>query len=121
MIRLAFRMSVHGDRHEDYAQRHNPIWPELEETLLAHGVRTYSIFLDPETSDLFAYAEVESEERWQAIAETDVCRRWWRHMREVMPSNADDSPVSRGLREVFHIERHPGDDAVGQGSGGERS
>ena len=26
-------------------------------------------------------------------------------MREIMPSHADDSPESRPLREVFHIER----------------
>ncbi len=105
MIRKAFKMSVHPDQHEEYARRHNPIWRELEETLLAHGVRTYSIYLDPGTSELFAYAELESEERWAAVASTDVCRRWWRHMRELMPSNPDDSPVSTELREVFHIER----------------
>jgi len=51
-----------------------------------------------------AYAEIESEERWQAIAATEVCRRWWRHMKEVMPASPDESPVSRDLREVFHIE-----------------
>ena len=34
-----------------------------------------------------------------------MIRRWWRHMREIMPSNPDDSPVSRELREVFHIAR----------------
>jgi len=105
MVRKAFRMSVHTDRHDEYAHRHNPIWRELEDTLLAHGVRSYSIFLDPATSDLFAYAEIESEERWAAIAGTEVCRRWWRHMRDVMPSNADSSPVARDLREVFHIEQ----------------
>jgi len=105
MIRKAFRMSVSGDRHEEYARRHNPIWRELEDTLLEHGVLSYSIYLDPVTSDLFAYAEIEDEERWQAIASTPVCRRWWSYMREVMPSNADGSPVSRDLREVFHIER----------------
>ena len=38
-----------------------------------------------------------------AIAGTDVCRRWWHSMRELMPSNADDSPQSRALREVFHL------------------
>ena len=85
-------------------RRHQPIWDELEHTLLAHGVRTYSIFLDPDTRDLFAYVEVEDEARWAAIAGTDVCRRWWRYMREVMPANADDSPVARELRDVFHIE-----------------
>ena len=105
MIRKAFMMSVHPDQHEEYARRHDPIWRELEETLLAHGVRTYSIYLDAGTSELFAYAEIESEERWAAVASTDVCRRWWGHMRELMPSNPDDSPVSTELREVFHIER----------------
>jgi L-rhamnose mutarotase len=105
MLRKAFRMSVHPDRHEEYIRRHNPIWRELEDALLAHGVRSYSIYLDPQTSDLFGYAEIESEERWQAIAATEVCRRWWRHMREMMPCNPDDSPTARDLREVFHIER----------------
>jgi len=104
VLRKAFKMSVHADRHEEYARRHDPIWRELADALIAHGVRSYSIYLDPETSELFAYAEVESEERWQAIARTEVCRRWWRHMRELMPSNPDDSPVARELREVFHLE-----------------
>jgi L-rhamnose mutarotase len=104
MIRKAFRMSVDAGRHAEYERRHNPIWRELETTLLAHGVSTYTIFLDAATSDLFAYVELESEERWNTIAGTEVCRRWWRHMREIMPSNPDDSPVSRELREVFHIE-----------------
>ncbi len=105
MIRKAFKMSVHEGRQAEYARRHNPIWRELEDALLAHGVRTYSIYLDPETSELFAYAEIESEERWAAVASTDVCRRWWRHMRDLMPSNPDDSPVSTELKEVFHIEQ----------------
>ena len=104
MLRKAFRMSVNAGQEAEYERRHNPIWRELEETLVRHGVRTYSIFLDPATRDLFGYAEIDSEERWQAIADTEVCRRWWRHMREIMPSNPDGSPVSRELREVFHID-----------------
>jgi L-rhamnose mutarotase len=110
MIRKAFRMSVSPGQHAEYARRHQPIWRELEEVLLAHGVRTYSIFLDESTSDLFAYVELEEVARWEAIAETDVCRRWWRFMRDVMPANPDDRPVSREIREVFHIERpRPGE------------
>ena len=105
MIRKAFRMSVNKDAVDEYARRHNPVWPELEATLIAHGVRSYSIYLDPKAGDLFAYAEIESEERWAAIAATEVCQRWWRHMRELMPSNPDNSPISQDLREVFHIER----------------
>ena len=103
-IRKAFRMSVNRGQEAEYERRHQPIWKELEEALLRHGVVTYSIFLDSESGDLFAYAEIESEEGWAAIASTDVGQRWWRHMGDVMPSNADCSPVSRDLREVFHIE-----------------
>ena len=103
MIRKAFVMSVNTGCEAEYERRHNPIWPELEATLREHGVRNYSIFLHAETRQLFAVAEVESEERWQAIAQTEVCQRWWTHMREVMPANPDGSPVSAALREVFHV------------------
>jgi L-rhamnose mutarotase len=105
MIRKAFRMAVNPGAADESARRHHPIWKELEDTLLAHGVITYSIYLDAATHDLFGYVEIEDEERWAAIAGTDVCQRWWRHMRDVMPANADNSPVSRDLREVFHIEK----------------
>jgi L-rhamnose mutarotase len=97
-------MSVNPDQQDEYTRRHNPIWAELADVLRQHGVQSYSIYLDPETNDLFAYAEIESDERWAAIAGTEVCRRWWRFMREVMPSNPDDSPVARDLREVFHLD-----------------
>lgn len=104
MIRKAFRMAIHDGRAAEYERRHRPIWPELERVLIEHGVSTYSIFLDERTNDLFAYVEVVDEGRWRAIADTDVCRRWWRHMREIMPANADDSPAAHDLREVFHLD-----------------
>jgi L-rhamnose mutarotase len=104
-MRKAFRMSVHPGREAEYARRHQPIWAELEAVLRAHGVREYSIFLDPGTRDLFGYVEIEDEARWTAIASTDVCRRWWASMRELMPSHEDDSPVSRELTEVFRLDR----------------
>jgi L-rhamnose mutarotase len=102
-------MAVHPGQEAEYERRHRPIWPDLERTLIEHGVVTYSIYLDPETRDLFGYVEVEDEGRWAAIAQTEVCRRWWRHMREIMPANADDSPVARELREVFHVNASTAD------------
>jgi L-rhamnose mutarotase len=104
MIRKAFVMSVDAGKEAEYARRHQPIWPELEAVLKAHGVHNYSIFLMAETRQLFAYAEIEDEARWEAIARTEVCRRWWTHMGDVMPSNADHSPVAVGLQEVFHLD-----------------
>jgi len=104
LIRKAFRMAVHHGEHGEYERRHRPIWVELEAALRTHGVHNYSIFLDGETGSLFGYAEIEHEDRWRAIAETEVCRRWWRFMSEIMPANSDDSPVSIELREVFHLD-----------------
>ncbi len=105
MIRKAFRMSINPGAASEYERRHRPIWRDLEETLLEHGVRTYSIYLDPDTLDLFGYIEVDDEAMWNRVASTEVCQRWWRHMRDLMPTHEDNSPVSRDLREVFHIER----------------
>jgi L-rhamnose mutarotase len=104
MIRKAFLMQVNPDRHAEYERRHNPLWPEMAATLKAHGAHNYSIFLDARTNQLFGYVEIEDEERWNAIARTPVCRKWWAHMRDIMPSNPDNSPESRDLREVFHLD-----------------
>lgn len=104
MFRRAFVMQVHADRHAEYERRHRPIWEELAQTLTDHGVHNYSIFLHAETSQLFAYVELEDEARWQAIAQTDVCRRWWAHMADIMETNPDSSPRAAPLREVFHLD-----------------
>jgi L-rhamnose mutarotase len=103
MLRKAFVMSVHAGKEPEYERRHNPIWPELRQVLKDHGVHNYSIFLHPRTRQLFGYVEVEDEARWQAIAQTAACRRWWAHMKDVMPSNPDNSPVAVELKEVFHL------------------
>lgn len=63
VIRKAFRISVNAGQDVEYERRHRPIWKDLEEVLLAHGVQTYSIYLDDATGDLFAYAELEDEQQ----------------------------------------------------------
>lgn len=103
MIRKAFRMSIEPAHAAEYERRHNPVWTELEALLRRQGVHRYSIFLDAQTGDLFGLAEVASEEAWQAIAVSEVCRRWWRYMGEIMPANPDGSPRTRELREVFRL------------------
>jgi L-rhamnose mutarotase len=105
VIRRAFVMSVHPGQEGEYERRHRPIWPELEATLKQHGVVTYSIFLNPGTRQLFAYVEFDSEAQWEAVAQTEACRRWWAHMKDIMPSREDNSPVSQDMKEVFHLER----------------
>jgi L-rhamnose mutarotase len=104
MLRKAFVMSVNPGREAEYAQRHQPIWRELADVLKSHGVHQYSIFLHPETRQLFGYVEIEDEARWAAIARTEICKKWWQHMSPIMPSNPDHSPVAQDLTEVFHLD-----------------
>jgi L-rhamnose mutarotase len=104
-IRKAFVMTVNAGQEAEYERRHRPIWPELEQVLEEHGVVTYSIFLLPETRQLFGYVEFENQQQWDAVAQTEVCQRWWAHMKDIMPSHPNNSPISTELREVFHIEK----------------
>ncbi|WP_313651584.1 L-rhamnose mutarotase [Pantoea sp.] len=103
MLRKAFVMQVNPDCHAEYARRHAPIWPELAETLKAHGAHNYAIWLDAGRNLLFASVEIASEERWNAVAQTEVCQRWWASMKDLMPSNADNSPISQPLEPVFFL------------------
>jgi len=104
MIRKAFIMKLLPGQEGEYQKRHSPIWPELEAVFACQGVHNYSIFLDGETHLLFGYVEVEDEARWAAIAETEVCQRWWEHMKPLMQYHPDGTPWSRDLREVFHLD-----------------
>lgn len=104
MERKAFLMTLRPGARDEYVRRHNPIWPELQRVLKEHGVSHYSIFLDAESHQLFAYVVVESEELWQRIARTEVCRRWWAEMKDLMLTNPDNSPAATTLDEVFYLE-----------------
>lgn len=104
MIRKAFLMILKPGCEQEYEQRHNPIWTELQTVLKRHGVDNYSIFLERETNQLFAYAEIESEVLWEQIAQTKACQRWWAFMKDLMLTNSDNSPVSKNLVEVFHLD-----------------
>src|ERR1019366_9880324 len=93
LLRNAFTMTVNLGKSEEYARRHNPIWPELAILLKDHGVHNYSIFYLQSTRQLFGYAEIEDEAQWASIAQDGVCKRWWEHMSEIMPSHPDHSPL----------------------------
>jgi len=103
-MRKAFLMYVNPDAIKEYQRRHDTIWPELKESLKAHGVSNYSIFLNRLNSQLFGYVEIEDEAKWDAIAQTEVCKKWWHYMADSMPTNPDESPRADTLCEVFHLD-----------------
>ena len=106
MTRKAFVIHLKPGQAQEYERRHNPIWPELQDVLKRHGVSHYSIFLREATGELFGSLEIEDEDRYRQIAETEVCQRWWRYMTEVLVSPGDGSPRAKEepLREVFRLD-----------------
>ena len=63
-----------------------------------------SIFLDPDTNTLFAYFERTDDHRVGDVTAHSVMRRWWAHMKDIVASNPDGSPVSAPLVEMSHLE-----------------
>ena len=99
-----FKMQLYAGMEEEYQRRHNALWPEMKEMIHEYGGRNYSIFLDRDTLTLFGYIEIESEEKWSRSAETDICRKWWDYMADIMATNPDNSPISTDLVPVFHLD-----------------
>ncbi|MBC1458626.1 L-rhamnose mutarotase [Listeria newyorkensis] len=103
MERIASIMYLKDGFSEEYKARHDDLWPEMEQALKEHGAQNYSIFLDDNTHVLFAYLEVENKEKYDKIAETEICKKWWAYMEPLMETNEDNSPVSKSLTSVFYL------------------
>ena len=104
MNRLAFKMHLNEGQKEEYIKRHNEIWPELAKLLKDAGVSEYSIFLDEETNILFAFQKVSGEGGSQDLGKTEIVKKWWTFMADIMETNPDKSPVTTELQEVFYME-----------------
>ena len=101
--RIAFRMTLHPGQAEEYERRHDAIFPDLVVALKDAGISDYSIWLDPELNRLFAILTRSDDHRMDALPETEVVKRWWAHMRDIMDSHPDNSPVVVPLARVFHL------------------
>jgi len=85
-----------------YRQKHDEIWPEMVSALHHYGIRNYTIFLYGLT--LFAYYESDDPSRVTAQRDDPIIRRWWQMMQPYMDYNADGTPWSEPIAEVFHLD-----------------
>ena len=103
MKRLSFKMQLHKGCEEEYLKRHDEIWPELQSLLKNRGISEYSIFLDKSSGSLFGVMKVEDPAVLDKLPAEPVMQRWWKYMADIMDTNADHSPVSIPLDEVFYL------------------
>lgn len=104
MQTIAFKMKLKPGFKEEYRKRHNAIWPELTELLKNNGIYDYSIFLDEETDILFAVQKQKSGQSSQDLGDTEIVKRWWAYMADIMDTNPDNSPLSVPLTPVFRMD-----------------
>jgi L-rhamnose mutarotase len=103
MRRVAFKMQLHKGFEAEYAKRHEKLWPELEVLLKDSGIKEYSIFLDETTLSLFGVLKIDDKTKLDELPSQPVMQKWWAHMKDIMESNPDNSPVSVPLKEVFYL------------------
>lgn len=103
MKRFASKMKLLKGFEVEYKRRHDGIWPELKVLLKETGIMDYSIFLDEQTNDLFAYFTIEDEEKLNELPVKEVMKKWWDYMKDIMETNEDNSPVAIPLKEVFYF------------------
>jgi L-rhamnose mutarotase len=53
---------------------------------------------------LFAFQKVNSDGGSQDLGQTEIVKKWWAFMADVMKANPDNSPVMSELEEVFYME-----------------
>jgi L-rhamnose mutarotase len=102
MNRAAFKMKLKSGFEAEYKKRLDVIWPELSELLAEAGVSDYSIFLDEETSTLFAVQKLSNHHTSGSLPSHPIVKKWWAFMADIMEVNPDNSPVCVPLPEVFH-------------------
>jgi len=88
----------------EYKKRHDEIWPELRALLKNSGISDYVIYLDKETHILFASLVIDDRAKLNELPDEPVMQKWWQHMKDIMETNADSSPMSIPLQEMFYLE-----------------
>ncbi len=104
MEKIAFVMQLKPGCEAEYERRHDEIWPDLVDELRAAGISDYSIFLHPQTLQLFGVLKRAADHRMDELPQTAVMQKWWRHMADIMETEADRSPNSIPLIRVFHLD-----------------
>lgn len=101
---IAFKMSLKPGFKDEYKRRHDLIWPELSELLKDAGISNYTIFLDEETNILFAVQSISGSSNSQDLSKNKIVKKWWAYMADIMDTNEDNSPVTKPLEKVFHLD-----------------
>jgi len=101
--KIAFVMQLNKGCTAEYEKRHDEIWPELVTELKQAGIEDYSIFIHPESLQLFATLWRNKAHKMESLPEKNVIKKWWFYMSDIMHCHDDNSPIVIPLTKVFHL------------------
>jgi len=104
MHTIASKMKLFKGFEAEYKRRHDEIWPELSSLLRESGILEYQIFLDTESLSLFAILKTEDPLLLENLPAHPIMQKWWQYMKDIMETNADGSPVSIPLQNVYEMK-----------------
>jgi L-rhamnose mutarotase len=102
--RIAFRMTLNPGQALEYRRRHDELWPQMKAALRQAGISDYSIWLDPETNHLFATLVRADDHTMDGLPNTEINRRWWDFMADIMQVDELNRPVTVQLERVFQMD-----------------
>jgi L-rhamnose mutarotase len=104
-MRYCFQLQVRPERMAEYVERHQAVWPDMQDALRATGWRNYSLFLRDDGL-LIGYVESDDLAASQAaMTRTEVNARWQAEMAQFF-TGIDGGPPDEAFRlltEVFHL------------------
>ena len=101
--RIAFRMNLNPGQAAEYKKRHDEIYPELVSALKGAGVSDYTIWLDPEDNRLFGTLIRSDHHKLDELPDTEIVKRWWAFMCDIMESHPNNAPIQVPLSCVFYL------------------
>ena len=102
--RVAFEMRFDQNRLAEYKQRHERVWPEMQEALVRNGWHDYSLFCG---SDGRAFGVFESDapfsECCARMAREEVNQRWQREMAPFSITGEQPDAAAVELEHYFYL------------------
>lgn len=104
MERLCFVIHLIPGRESEYERRHDELWDDMRDALVASGFRNYSLFR--RGSDVIGYAECvpDAATVLSAMGATEVNRRWGESFGDIIASMTDDDGELIRYSEVWHLD-----------------
>ena len=103
MERVAFRLKVRAEMMDEYARRHEAVWPELLDALRSTGWTNYSIFLDRTDGALFGYFETpDLAAALAGMGNAEINEKWQKDMAPFF-ENLDGVNADQGFTKLEHV------------------